>query len=120
MASQIHTVKNKYTPEQNLRLTQNWMSRLWLSQPKLDSGIRMSTHMHYGEQTKHVVWTLPSSLEEIELVHITDVQFGHIFCKVNRVIEYRDWVLSSPNRYMLWGGDMVDAFALCKSPGSPW
>ena len=120
MARTTNDYHKPNTPEQGLRLTQNWMSQLWQSQPKLDPGVRMSTHMHYGEQTKHVVWTLPSTLDQLELIHITDVQFGHIFCKVNRVIEYRDWVLSEPNRYMLWGGDMIDAYALMKSPGSPW
>jgi hypothetical protein len=47
--------------------------------------------------------------KNIELLHITDVQYGHVFCDEKRVVEYRDWVLSEPNRFMLWGGDMVDA-----------
>jgi hypothetical protein len=106
--------------EKSLRLTHEWMSSLWKKQPGFDKGVRMSTHMHYAEQTKHVVWSFPESLKQLELIHITDVQFGHIACKVERVIEYRDWVLSAPNRYMLWGGDMIDAYALMKSPGSPW
>jgi hypothetical protein len=76
--------------------------------------------MHYGQQTKHVIWQFPKSLESLELIHITDVQFGHISCKVNRVIEYRDWILKEPNRYVVFGGDIIDAYALGRSPGSPW
>jgi len=102
------------------KATFEWMANLWKKQQPLDKGVRMASHMNYGEQTKHVVWHLPATLKQIELIHITDVQFGHVYCKVDRVIEYRDWVLSEPNRYMLWGGDMIDAYALMKSPGSPW
>lgn len=106
--------------DDKLKQTYNWMSKLWKQQPGFDAGVRMSSHMHYGEQTKHVVWHLPNTLDTLELIHITDVQFGHIFCKTPRVIEYRDWVLSSPNRYMIWGGDMIDAANLAKLVGQPW
>lgn len=106
--------------EQAVKSTFEWMSGLWKSQPKLASGLHMSTRMHYAEQTKHVVWQFPKTFDHLELIHITDVQFGHVSCKLNRAIEYRDWVLDKPNRYMLWGGDMIDAYSLMKSPGSPW
>lgn len=96
------------------------MSHLWKSQPPLDKGVKMQTHMHYGEQCKHVVWRFPERFESLELIHITDVQFGHIACKQSRVIEYRDWILSEPNRYVLFGGDLIDGYAIGKSPGSPW
>ena len=103
-----------------LTQTYEWMSKLWQSQPALDRGVKMSTQMHYGEQAKHVSWRFPSTVESLELIHVTDVQFGHVACKYKRVVEYRDWVLEKPNRYMLWGGDNVDAYALGRSPGSPW
>ncbi len=45
----------------------------------------------------------------IELLMLTDVQFGHLMCQEARFIEFRDWVLSKPNRFVLFGGDMVDA-----------
>lgn len=77
---------------------------------------RMLTGMNYGQETKYVEWHIPEELGEIELLQITDVQFGHVECKYDRVVEYRDWVLSKPNRFMLWTGDMVDAWALW-SPG---
>lgn len=71
-----------------------------------------------GEQTKYVVWDVPESLgfKTLEIVQITDVQFGSISCKYDRVLEYRDWVLAKPNRYMIWTGDLVDAWAMW-SPG---
>ena len=106
--------------DKTLKQTYEWMSGLWRSQPSLAPNVRMSTHMHYGQQSKHVVWHFPSTYRQLELIHITDVQFGHISCKVDRVIEYRDWILSSPNRYVLFGGDIIDAYALGRSPGSPW
>ncbi len=82
---------------------------------------KVETGMHYDEQVKYVSWDLPVKKlgTTIELLQITDVQFGHKGCRVERVIEYRDWVLAKPNRFMLWTGDNVDAYALW-SPGSPF
>ena len=79
---------------------------------------RLSSGMLIGEQSKYLRWDLDKTIkaDAIELLQITDVQFGHITCKYERVVEYRDWVLSSPNRFMLWTGDMVDAWAMW-SPG---
>jgi hypothetical protein len=55
----------------------------------------------------------------IELLHLTDLQFGHVECRLHRILEYRDWVLSKPNRFVLFGGDMIDASTVL-SPGEPW
>lgn len=76
----------------------------------------MSVGMVFGQECKVVEWRFPESLDEIELLQITDMQFGHVMCKYDRIIEYRDWVLDSPNRFMLWTGDCVDAWAMW-SPG---
>lgn len=85
--------------------------------------VKHTTGMHYGAEAKYVsVHFEPGqvkSLGTLELLHITDVQFGHVECNYERVIEYRDWVLSKPNRFMLWGGDMIDATNVL-APGSPW
>jgi hypothetical protein len=66
---------------------------------------------------KYVTWDFPTSLKTLELIQITDVQFGNKYCKVDRVREFRDWVLDAPNRFMIWTGDMVDAWAMW-SPGT--
>lgn len=79
--------------------------------------LRSDGGMIYGEQVKYVTWHLPDTADSIELLQVTDVQFGHVCCKYERVLEYRDWVLAAPNRYMLWCGDNIDAWALW-SPGS--
>lgn len=79
-----------------------------------------SSGMVFDRETKYVSWEFsPKKFDRLELVQITDMQFGHIACKVKRVKEYRDWVLSDPCRYMLWTGDNVDAWRL-GSPGSPY
>lgn len=78
------------------------------------------TGMHYGEQCKYLSYEVPvKKFPTLELLQITDVQFGHRECKYKRVLEYRDWVLAKDNRFMLWTGDNVDAWALW-SPGMPW
>ena len=79
-----------------------------------------SSGMVIGQETKYITWDFNEQpFEQLELLQVTDMQFGHVMCKVKRVLEYRDWVLAEPNRFMLWTGDNVDAWALW-SPGSPW
>ena len=81
-------------------------------------GLKMG--MLYGRQSKYVSVTFdPEKYKTIELLHVTDVQFGHAFCNIKRMEEYRDWVLKKKNRFMVWGGDMIDAHAAW-SPGQPW
>lgn len=82
--------------------------------------IRPNLGMRYGSQSKYVSWTFnPAVYTSLELLHLTDLQFGHVECQVDRIIEYRDWALSKPNRFVLLGGDLIDA-ATVLSLGSPW
>jgi len=83
--------------------------------------VRLDAGMRYDHQIKYVTARFESTLfaEPLELLHVTDVQHGHVSCLYKRELEYRDWVLAKPNRFMLWGGDMVDD-ATIASPGSPW
>ena len=77
---------------------------------------RLSSGMCIGEQSKYLRWELDLEADFIDLMQITDVQFGHVCCKYERVVEYRDWILAEPNRFMFWTGDMIDAWAAW-SPG---
>lgn len=61
----------------------------------------------------------PNKFKTVELIHITDVQYGALNCQEDRFIEFRDWVLSKPNRFVLFGGDMIDANTVL-SVGSPY
>src|SRR6266568_6796510 len=71
------------------------------------------TGMIYGLESKYVSWKFGErKFDTIELLHITDVQFGHIECRIHRVKEYIAWVLSQPNRFVLFGGDMIDSATL--------
>ena len=104
----------------------------WLEQPTTQQALRqlndllvpdvLRCHegMCIGDQSKYVTWEVPSKkFERLEIMQITDMQFGHAFCKYERVVEYRNWILSAPNRFMIWTGDMIDAHAVW-SPGSAW
>lgn len=71
-------------------------------------------------ESKYLSWDFTSApFSQLEIIQITDVQFGHVSCKVERVKEYRDWVLARPNRYMVWTGDNVDS-ATMQSKGTTW
>lgn len=81
------------------------------------------TGMQFYEQAKYVKVVFDEKFVrkhgQIELMHITDVQLFHQCCNIERVKEYRDWVLKEPNRFVIFGGDMVDA-AHIGSPGGPY
>lgn len=76
--------------------------------------------MVIDRQARYVAWDFTkTSLETLELLHITDVQFGQKNCDVERFKEYLAWVLSQENRYIFLGGDLVDA-GHKNSKGRPW
>lgn len=84
---------------------------------------RMYLSPDSAEQSKYVTVRFDEKFakkhQSIEIVQLTDIQFGNKGCKLSRVVEYRDWVLSSPNRFVLMTGDNIDA-ATVFSPGTPW
>ena len=111
MASKAITKPLPFLNEQ----TSQYMNRVWADLRPDEH--RLSSGMVIGEQSKYLAWDLSKvKADHLELMQITDVQFGHICCKYERVEEYRDWILAEPNRFMLWTGDMVDAWAMW-SPG---
>ena len=84
-----------------------------------DDIVQVSTGMRYDQQVKYVSYNMDKfGFDSVELLQITDVQFGHRMCNVERMLEYRDWVLDKPNRFMIWTGDMIDAWRI-GSPGAP-
>ena len=92
------------------------VARLKLKPNAFPSSTKMLVH---GE-TKWIRWDFSEAkFDTLELTQITDVQWGHICCKRERVREYRDWVLSKPNRYMIWTGDNIDS-ATMQSKGTTW
>jgi len=61
----------------------------------------------------------PAKFKTLEIIHITDVQWGALTCQEERVEEFIDWITSVPNRFVVFGGDMVDANTVL-SVGSPY
>jgi hypothetical protein len=84
---------------------------------------KLYTGMNHGHQEKYVTARFTDAQVKkwgfLEVLHITDVQFGHVCCSQTRVKEFNDWVLAEPNRFVVFGGDMIDA-ANIFSPGQPW
>src|SRR5262249_13753360 len=83
--------------------------------------VKLNTSMQYGEETKYVTVDMSTKTfpDGIELMHLTDVQFGHEQCNVEQFEAYCDWILKEPNRFVLFGGDMIDA-ATMLSIASPY
>jgi len=81
---------------------------------------RRTTKMLVQGETKYLSWDFSEApFETLNIIQITDMQWGHICCKVDRVLEYRDWVLAAPNRFMVWTGDNIDS-AHMQSKGTTW
>jgi len=80
--------------------------------------LKTSTGMHIEGQTKFVVHQMPTFKRhtELEIIALSDVQYGHKNCRVDKLIEYRDWILEKPYRFCLFVGDMIDAWRV-NSPG---
>ena len=111
---------NERIPDTQITTT-NWgmkMAALLSKPPK--TSFALSTSMIHGDQAKRVTVRFDSSkFNTIEICHLTDVQFGAVACQEGKLEAYRDWLLSVPNRFWLWGGDMIDA-ATMASIASPY
>lgn len=101
--------------------TNSYIDRLWKNAPADVLDLRGS--MQYGDEYKYVTARFDPKhkhyKDHIELFAITDVQFGHLSCNVPKLIEYVDWVLKEPNRFVLLLGDLIDA-ATSISIASPY
>lgn len=73
----------------------------------IDGESRYATHEEFS-----------SDFDTLELIHLTDLQYGHKAFKAARFDEYAKWILSEPNRFVLLGGDLIDA-ATKDSVGDP-
>jgi hypothetical protein len=86
---------------------------------------RIDVRFNIEDQVKRVAYDFndtkqfPKSLTRVEIIHITDLQIGHKNFNRDRFVEYRSWILSKPNRFVLFGGDLIDA-ATKLSIGSPY
>ena len=86
----------------------------------LDYEPQIKQSMIKNGQARFVSWDFSDvKIPHIEILQITDVQFGHKECLVEKLHEYFAWVLAEPFRYVVFGGDMVDA-GHQQSKGSPF
>lgn len=102
----------------NLPSTLEFLEGLRAKAPK--DVVKLELSMKFGQENKYVTARFKEKdyPEGIEILHLTDLQFGHKACNVARIEEYRDWVLSAANRFVFFGGDLIDAATLL-SVGSP-
>ena len=61
----------------------------------------------------------PEQPSQIEISHLTDLQYGSKGFQEKQFLRYRDWLLESKNRFVVLGGDLVDA-ATILSIASPY
>lgn len=121
MAASVPQAVSNYVSTELTHRTQDYLRALQSQfQPET---FKMYMGQDVGEQSKYVTIRFDEKQAKkwgsLELIQLTDIQFGNKACKLKRVIEYRDWILSEPNRFILLTGDNIDA-ATIFSPGTPW
>lgn len=96
-------------------------NKLQLIQEKLkDYEPSVTESMVIDGEARYLSWDFSKlNFETLEILQITDIQFGHKQCKIEKLQEYIDWVLAEENRYVVLGGDLVDA-GHAQSKGSPF
>lgn len=87
-----------------------YLSRL----PERGKDMRLVERMVLDTEAKYVDVTISTKdhPKAIELIHLTDLQYGAKSYKADRFAEYREWILSVPNRFVFLGGDIIDAATL--------
>lgn len=86
---------------------------------------RLRVNESYADEIKFVDYDFndaarfPEPPKQIELTHLTDLQYGSKNFQQDRFLRHRDWLLSSPYRFVFLGGDIIDA-ATVLSIASPY
>jgi hypothetical protein len=75
--------------------------------------------MIFDQQSRYVDWHFDrTDFETLDILHLTDIQYGHPACRVERFIEHLKWIVKKTNRFFVLGGDCIDAsHALSKGHG---
>jgi hypothetical protein len=103
-------------------------SALWAKIDRLRAGLRVpriAVNQVEGDEVKFVQYDFeyrkrfPTPPDQIEVTHLTDLQYGSKNFQHDRFLRYRDWILSSENRFVVLGGDLFDA-ATVLSIASPY
>ena len=85
-----------------------------------DYAPKVAESMIIAGEARYLSWDFTHvDIPQLELLQLTDLQYGHKQCKVSKLQDYIDWVLSEPQRYVVLGGDLVDA-GHSQSKGSPF
>jgi hypothetical protein len=96
----------------------SFLDRLYENFPKAVADI--ASPMVLDGESKYVDVQLSAAKHpKIELIHLTDLQYGAKAFKEKRFKEYRDWILADPDRFVCLGGDIIDA-ATVLSVASPY
>lgn len=86
----------------------------------LDYEPTVAQSMVINGQARYLRWDFTKlKLDQLELIQITDIQYGHKACNISKLQEYLSWVLADEARYIILGGDLVDAGHV-QSKGSPF
>ncbi|MDE2102393.1 MAG: hypothetical protein KGL39_34420 [Patescibacteria group bacterium] len=100
----------------------------WAKIDQLREGLtspRLQVNQQYDDEVKLVAYDFndrkrfPQQPNSIELIHLTDLQYGSKGFQRERFLHYRDWITANPNRFVFLGGDLIDA-ATILSVASPY
>lgn len=99
--------------------TQSYLTNLWKGAP--ENVIQLKSSMQFGDECKYVTVNFdPKKYSSgIEILHLTDVQYGSLSCNIPVLQEFISWILAAENRFVFFGGDMLDA-ATVLSVASPY
>ena len=89
--------------------TANYLDRILAKRPALTTPIHETMVLDEESKRHYVTLSLEDHPTLVELIHITDVQYGHQSFKPARFQEFSAWILESPHRFILLGGDLIDA-----------
>lgn len=87
--------------------TFDYLQKVLDSAPKDTLKLSLSHRIAY--EAKYVSVTIPEAWADFEVVHLTDVQYGHVTCNMDKFRKFLDWILESDRRFVVFGGDMIDS-----------
>lgn len=115
----MKTVDQREPRNQSAVPVSAWAEKLFENRPGPAKGLHHNMVMDGETKRPMVVVPEEEHPDFIEVMMLTDLQYGSRGFQADRLRKYRDWILSRPHCYVALGGDLIDA-ATPLSVSSPY
>src|SRR3990167_6829045 len=100
--------RSQMAPRSNAPVGQ-WLDKFLQDRPEAPEGLTHGMVMDGETKRPAIQLSEDDHPDFVELMMLTDLQFGSKGFQESRFLKYRQWILDRPHCFVALGGDLVDA-----------